>query len=113
MLSRFDEGRLASRVRNPAVDPTGKNLIFEFNQQIWHMSLGLDNAEPKELIYSGFHLRFPTWSPDGKTIVYLGLSTDDNYHPALMFTNIEAGQSHLANLGSILPKTVIGPISWR
>ena len=112
-LTSLDGDRLVGRTRNPAIDPSGTRIAFEFNQGIW--SINVDGGDPKELIYGDAWLRYPVWSPDGGTIAYLAVPQNDYYYPGLFFTDIETGESYAAELTPILSanETVNGPLSWR
>lgn len=114
-VTSLDDDRLLGFINNIAVDPTGKRLLFEFNQVIWHMNV--DGSELRELIYGSDILKFPTWSPDGKTVAYIATPQEDRFYPALYFTDLESGESYLLDLSSVInddgSTTVNGPLSWR
>ena len=112
-LTRLDGGRLLGFANNPAVDPSGERVAFEFNQGIW--LINVDGSDPRELIYGSAQLRYPAWSPDGSTIAYLAVPQNDYYYPGLFFTNIETGESEAVELSPVLSsgETVNGPLSWR
>ena len=112
-LTGLDGGRLLGRVNNPAVDPSGTRIAFEFNQGIWHINV--DGSDLREFIYGDAQLRYPAWSPDGGTLAYLAVPQNDYYYPGLFFTNIETGESDAVELSPILSsgETVNGPLSWR
>ena len=112
-LTRLDGGRLLGFANNPAADPSGERVAFEFNQGIW--LINVDGSDPRELIYGSAQLRYPAWSPDGSTIAYLAVPQNDYYYPGLFFTNIETGESDAVELSPILSsgETVNGPLSWR
>lgn len=113
--TRIDGGKLNGQLNNPDVHPSGDRIVFEYNQQIWQMNL--DGSGLEELIYGSKHLRYPTWSPDGKSLVYLALTKDDYYDRALYFTDLEAQKSYALDLSdkldpissSVVPN---GPLSW-
>ena len=112
--TRIDGGKLNGELNNPDVHPSGSSIVFEYNQQIWGMNI--DGSELKELVFAPKRLRYPTWSPDGTSIVYLGLEQQDYYDKALYFTNLVEGKSYaldlspvLVNSSSVVPN---GPLSW-
>lgn len=114
---RIDDGALTAPVNNPAAHPDGARLVFEYNQGIWEM--GLDGSGLRERVYGPMRLRYPTYSPDGSAIVYLGVPESNYYDRALYFTDLEVGGSYSFNLvgiigsgpgsSSIVPN---GPLSW-
>lgn len=114
-VTSLDDNRILGFVNNIDVDPSGTRLLFEFNQVIWHMNV--DGSDLRELIYGSEILKFPTWSPDGKTVAYLATPQQDRFYPAMYFTNIETGESYLVDLTSSInddgSTTVNGPLSWR
>ena len=114
---RIDGGALASPVNNPAAHPDGTRLVFEYNQGIWEM--GLDGSELRERVYGPMRLRYPTYSPDGRAIVYLGVPESDYYDRALYFTDLDMDGSYSFNLVGIIGSgpgsvTIVpnGPLSW-
>ena len=112
-LTNLDGGRLLGVANNPAVDPSGTRIAFEFNQGIW--SMNVDGSDLRELIYGDAQLVYPAWSPDGSTLAYLAVPQNDYYYPGLFFTNLETGESDAVELTPILSanETVSGPLSWR
>ena len=105
-------GELTGPVGHPAVSPDGTSIAFEYNQQIWAMNI--EGTEAEALILGDQRLRFPAWSPDGSTIVYLSTAKNDQYEPALFFVNLTTEEvwavrvaDHLSELG-----TVNGPLTW-
>jgi hypothetical protein len=115
-LRRIDGGQLVGPLNNPAVHPSGERMVFEYNQQIWEMNL--DGTELRELVSAGRELRFPTYSPDAGTIVYLARSDQEYYDIAVYFTDLDTGESRTVDLAGILSPsldpTVVpnGPLSW-
>jgi Tol biopolymer transport system component len=91
-------------------------MVFEYNQQIWEMNL--DGSDLHELVSAGRELRFPTYSPDADTIVYLGRSAQEFYDIALHFTELDTGERSTVDLAGVLSPTTDptivpnGPLSW-
>lgn len=111
---KFPDG-LSSSVDHPALHPTKDMVAFEFNQQIWTMNL--DGTEIKEQIFGGSKLLFPTWSPDGNTLLYLQSPRASRIDRALYFTDLATKNSFSLLLIPVLSKeldtiTINGPISW-
>lgn len=114
-VERIDGERLNGPTNNPSVHPDGERIVFEFNQQIWEMNL--DGSDLREAVYGGLALRYPTWSPDGSSIAYLGVSQRDYYDKVIYFTDLDRGESTYLDLlptfgtdPSVVPN---GPLSWR
>jgi tricorn protease len=56
-------------IRNGAVSPTGARAVFEFRGEI--VTVPAEKGDPRNLTNTtGFHERFPVWSPDGTSIAY-------------------------------------------
>lgn len=114
---RIDAGALTGPVNNPAVHPDGTHLVFEYNQGIWEMNL--DGSGLRERVFGPSRLRYPTYSPDGRALVYLGLPTEDYYDKALYFAELEREGSYAFDLRGIIGSgpgdvTIVpnGPLSW-
>ncbi|MEL6449329.1 MAG: amidohydrolase family protein [Pseudomonadota bacterium] len=57
-------------IRNPAVAPDGKRVVYESNGRLWIKSL--PNGRPKRLTREDEAFEFfPSFSPDGRSIVYV------------------------------------------
>jgi len=112
--TRIDGSQLNSPVANPDVDPSGAFVAFEYNQQIWGMNV--DGSRLRELISGPKYFKFPTWSPDGNTLVYLATEDDDRYDQAVYFTDIDSGQGYVLDLAPVLGHSSSnvpnGPLSW-
>jgi tricorn protease len=64
---RFE--RVAARVTNASLSPTGKRAVFEARGEIF--SVPAEKGDPRNLTSSpGVADRYPAWSPDGKWIAY-------------------------------------------
>jgi hypothetical protein len=114
-LERIDRGQINGPVNNPDVHPSGKRIVFEYNQQIWEMNL--DGSNLRERVHGEKQLRYPTYSPDGKSIVYLATPDGDKFDKALYFTNLETGKSSHLDLSKVLANHSVsvvpnGPLSW-
>lgn len=113
---RIDAGALTGPVNNPAVHPGGTRLMFEYNQGLWQMNL--DGSELVERVYGPARLRYPTYSPDGSSVVYLSLPEEDYYDRALHFTDLDRMASYSFDLSGIVGGTAAvtivpnGPLSW-
>lgn len=57
-----------SLLRYPAIDPSGKNLAFSFQGDIWVMNF--EQQIPIRLTIHPSYDSYPTWSPDGKMIAF-------------------------------------------
>jgi hypothetical protein len=113
-LERIDRGQLNGPVNNPDVHPSGKRIVFEYNQQLWEMNL--DGSGLRERPLPGGVLRYPRYSPDGRWIVFLATSHQDHFDRFLYFTDLATGKSFQENLNGILANhsSVVpnGPLSW-
>lgn len=117
-LERIDNNQINVFVNNTDVSPSGEDVIFEYNQQIWIMDM--DGLKIEPLIVSGSYLRFPTWSPDGKYVAFLLKGQLDDYHNEIQFYDVKAKKViHVISTDDVFapgsygtypdPK---GPLSW-
>ena len=107
------DGLFANGVNNPAVHPDGQSVVFEFNNQIWQIQL--DGSNPRKILESDSRLRHPTWSPDGKYLLFT--SWDLTYAQALksfFVYDIGANQSYRIDIDHLLETLgePWGPYSW-
>ena len=115
-LNRIDKGQLNSYIGNPDISPSGKQVVFEMNGDIWIMDIDGNNLNI--LIESQENLIYPTWSPDGKYIAYLAYIT--NYLKKITFFNINSKQEVILDTRTIFPVSEnnfhifhpAGPLSW-
>jgi len=54
-------------IMHPALSPDGKQVVFEALNQLWLMDIG---GKPQALTSDSFYKEFPSFSRDGKSIVY-------------------------------------------
>lgn len=60
---------VSKSLSNPAISPTGARAVFEARGEI--LTVPAEKGDPRNLTNStGVHERFPSWSPDGKSIAY-------------------------------------------
>lgn len=113
---RIDGGAIGGPVNNPAVHPDGARIVFELNQGLWEMNL--DGSGLRERVFGPARLRYPAYSPDGRSIVYLALPESDFYDRALYFTDLDSDSSSAFDLTGIVggpaDVTIVpnGPLSW-
>ena len=115
--SKIDNDKLKSFTNNPAVSPSGDQVVFQYNQQIWIMDMDGDNLGP--LIVSGMNLTNPTWSPDGDYLAYLAVDASANYYKAIYFYEFDSKETHMIDTNEIFAHNVYnsfpdptGPLSW-
>ena len=64
---RFDKG--TKHVRTASLSPTGARAVFNCRGEI--ITVPAEKGDPRNCTQSpGIHERYPTWSPDGKSIAY-------------------------------------------
>lgn len=115
---RIDRGRLtaAGGLANPQIDPSGRRLAFEFNQQIWVM--GVDGSGLERLITGSRTLRFPAWSPSGDAIAYLATDRTDHFDQAIYVYEVRTGKVTTIDTRPFFPgsngasRVPNGPLTW-
>ena len=64
---RFVQGN--DYIRNADISPTGSRAVFDFRGEI--ITLPEEKGDPRNItVTASVHEKFPSWSPDGKTIAY-------------------------------------------
>jgi hypothetical protein len=99
-LERMDNGQIQGPVNNPVVHPSGERIAFEYNQQIWGMNI--DGSDLMELVFSDGQLRYPTYSPDGRFLLYLLTYSEDQYEQGLFFTDLQTDISYRFDVKGIV-----------
>ncbi len=74
-------------IMHPALSPDGKQIVFEALNQIWLMDVG---GKPQALTSDGFYKEYPSFSRDGKSIVY---SSDKGGFEAIYIMDLESKTS--------------------
>jgi len=115
--AKIDNDKLKSFTNNPAVSPSGDQVVFQYNQQLWIMDMDGDNLE--SLIVSGMNLTNPTWSPDGDYLAYLAVDQSSNYYNKIFFYEFDSKEVHEIVTDEVFSKDVYkqfpdptGPLSW-
>ena len=115
--SQIDNNKLKEFAYYPDISPSGKRVVFEYNQQIWIMNM--DGTGLKRLLRGAKRLRYPTWSPDGTYIAYLITDSSGYYDGGIYFYEVdgEHRQSVVNNQkifadGKTGYPDIVGPISW-
>ena len=113
-LQRIDNNQLGSAPYNIDVSPSGKQVVFEYNEQIWIMNT--DGTNLKNLLVNSKTLKYPTWSPDEQYIAYFAHGVQEWYDGYIYFFNIKEKKHY--NMGAkkifsgpLYPE-IIGPLSW-
>ena len=116
-ISQIDNKKLQEFAYYPDVSPSGKRVVFEYNQQIWIMDM--NGTGLKRLLREAKRLRYPTWSPDGKYIAYLMVDSSGYYDEAIYLFEVDGENKKLIlNTKKIFfsGKTghpdITGPLSW-
>jgi tricorn protease len=64
---RFVKG--ANYIRSADISPAGSRAVFDFRGEI--ITLPAEKGDPRNITLTpGVHEKYPSWSPDGKTIAY-------------------------------------------
>lgn len=110
---RISGDQLNSPVYHPNVHPAGDRVIFEYNLQLWEMNL--DGTNPHEVVRGSVQLKYPTYSPDGNAVAYLGVTHEDEYEQQIFFTDLAQDEHFALDLsGTFGDVTLVpnGPMTW-
>jgi len=67
LRSRYVKG--GKYIRSADISPSGARVVFDFRGDI--MTVPAEKGDPRNLtLTTGIHEKYPTWSPDGKSIAY-------------------------------------------
>jgi hypothetical protein len=114
---RIDRMQISSVVNNPMAHPDGSWLVFERDQQLWRINV--DGSDARRLLFGDSRIRYPSFSPDGRYLLYLLLSSDDYYSRFLYFTDLQTQENYSYSLDGVIGvgralTSVVpnGPLSW-
>lgn len=64
---RYIQG--AGYIRSANISPTGSRALFGYRGEI--ITLPAEKGDPRNITFTeGAHEKYPSWSPDGKTVAY-------------------------------------------
>jgi hypothetical protein len=116
-IFQIDKNRLQDYAYNPDVSPSGKRVVFEYNQQIWIMNM--NGKGLKRLLRGVKRFKYPTWSPDGKYIAYLHQDSKYYYDEAIHFFEVDGTHNQfkistrkIFEVGQTGYPDIAGPLSW-
>ncbi|MDX9773042.1 MAG: PDZ domain-containing protein [Bacteroidales bacterium] len=67
----------ADYIRSADISPTGSRVVFDYRGEI--VTLPAEKGDQRNITQTpGAHERFPSWSPDGKTIAYFSDASGEN-----------------------------------
>ncbi len=71
---RFVQGN--NYIRNADISPTGARVVFDFRGDI--ITLPAEKGDPRNItLTTAVHEKYPSWSPDGKSIAYFSDATGE------------------------------------
>ena len=75
LRSRFVQGN--NYIRSIDISPTGSRVVFDYRGDI--ITLPAEKGDPRNItLTTGVHEKYPSWSPDGKSIAYFSDASGEN-----------------------------------
>ncbi len=109
-----DRDVLHAAVNNPAVDPSGERIAFEYNGQIWQIKS--DGTDAQMVVYGDAPLRYPTWGPNGEFLLFTSFELGSNdIMPSFFFYEVATQwwwRLDVDDLLSSLWDQPDGPLTW-
>jgi tricorn protease len=76
LRSRFVQG--TNYIRSADISPTGARVVFDYRGDI--ITLPAEKGDPRNItLTSSVHEKYPSWSPDGKSIAYFSDATGEYF----------------------------------
>lgn len=73
---RFVQGN--TYIRSFDISPSGSRIVMDYRGEI--ITLPAEKGDPRNItLTTGFHEKFPAWSPDGKSIAYFSDATGEYF----------------------------------
>lgn len=73
-----DTAGVARHLQHPRISPDGRRVAFTAMRRVWVMDL--PSGTPRPLVPTGAGQFQPVWSPDGRTIAYIGFNEPEGGH---------------------------------
>ena len=114
-ISQLDNGgKFKTFIGSADVSPSGKQVVFEYNRQIWIMNMDGTGLGP--LIKGNSSYLNPTWSPDGNYIAFLDSYARNSYDTLVHIYDIKSKKHLSVDTNKVFTndgrKSPRGPLSW-